>query len=566
MPITGENLIGGKAVRGANGEARALDPATGTKLEPAFGGATKADLEQACALAEAAFDEYRNRPLEERAAFLEAIADNIMALGDELIERCVAESGLPRGRIEGERGRTVGQLRFFADIVRKKTFLRTVKDAADETRKPARKPELRAHMIGLGPVAIFSASNFPLAFSIAGGDTASALAAGCPVVTKAHSAHLGTSELVGRAVQKAVADKGMPVGTFALLFDTGRTIGQGLVADARIMAVGFTGSRGGGTALMKIAQDRPVPIPVYAEMSSINPVLLMPGALAERGEAIATAFAQSVTLGSGQFCTNPGLILAVEGAELTAFETAAAAALGGIAAQTMLTPGIHKAFADGVLKLAGNPAVTELGRGQPGQGCQGSRRCSPFRVRTSRPIRRCTRRCSVPHRWSSAARTKVNCARSSRRSRASSPSRCISRSPMESGSRRCCRCSSARPADCSSTASEPVSRSPPPWCMAGPTRPRRTGVPPRSGPWPSTASCGRCPTRTSRKSYFRSTCAAFRAWRIPEPAPLRLAGSASGAIDITMGLPAAMCAACAVRASLCDVIRRPSRNWRDSLW
>lgn len=371
MPITGENLIGGKAVRGANGEARALDPATSTKLEPAFGGATKADLEQACALAEAAFDEYRNRPLEERAAFLEAIADNIMALGDELIERCVAESGLPRGRIEGERGRTVGQLRFFADIVRKKTFLRTVKDAADETRKPARKPELRAHMIGLGPVAVFSASNFPLAFSIAGGDTASALAAGCPVVTKAHSAHLGTSELVGRAVQKAVADKGMPVGTFALLFDTGRTIGQGLVADARIMAVGFTGSRGGGTALMKIAQDRPVPIPVYAEMSSINPVLLMPGALAERGEAIATAFAQSVTLGSGQFCTNPGLILAVEGAELTAFETAAAAALGGIAAQTMLTPGIHKAFADGVLKLAGNPAVTELGRGQPGQGCQG---------------------------------------------------------------------------------------------------------------------------------------------------------------------------------------------------
>jgi len=371
MPITGENLIGGKAVRGANGEARAFDPATGTTLEPAFGGATEADLEQACALAEAAFDDYRNRPLEERAAFLEAIADNIMALGDELIERCVAESGLPRGRIEGERGRTVGQLRFFADIVRKKTFLRTVKDAADETRKPARKPELRAHMIGLGPVAVFSASNFPLAFSIAGGDTASALAAGCPVITKAHSAHLGTSELVGRAVQKAVADKGMPAGTFALLFDTGRKIGQGLVADARIKAVGFTGSRGGGTALMKIAQDRPVPIPVYAEMSSINPVLLMPGALAERGEAIATAFAQSVTLGSGQFCTNPGLILAVEGPEVTAFEKAAAAALGGIAAQTMLTPGIHKAFADGVSSLAGNAAVSELGRGQPGQGCQG---------------------------------------------------------------------------------------------------------------------------------------------------------------------------------------------------
>lgn len=371
MPITGENLIGGKAVRGTNGEARAYDPTSGTNLEPAFGGATEADLEQACALADAAFDDYRNRPLEDRAAFLEAIADNIVALGDELIERCVAESGLARGRIEGERGRTVGQLRFFADIVRKKAFLRTVKDAADETRKPARRPELRAQMIGLGPVAVFSASNFPLAFSVAGGDTASALAAGCPVVTKAHSAHLGTSELVGRAVQKAVADKGMPAGTFALLFDTGRKIGQGLVADARIKAVGFTGSRGGGTAFMKIAQERPVPIPVYAEMSSINPVLLMPGALAERGEAIATAFAQSVTLGSGQFCTNPGLILAIEGEDLTAFEKAAAAALGGIAAQTMLTPGIHKAFADGVSKLAGNEAVSELGRGQSGQGCQG---------------------------------------------------------------------------------------------------------------------------------------------------------------------------------------------------
>lgn len=371
MPITGENLIGGQSVRGANAQIRASDANTGQAMEPAFGGATEADLDRACDLAAQAFDDYRNRPLAERAAFLEAIADNIVALGDELVERCVAESGLLRGRVEGERGRTVGQLRFFADIVRKGDFLRTVKDAADEDRKPARRPDLRARMIGLGPVAVFAASNFPLAFSVAGGDTASALAAGCPVIAKAHSAHLGTSELVGRAVQKAVADCGMPVGTFALLFDTSRKIGQGLVADPRIKAVGFTGSRSGGTAFMKIAQERPVPIPVYAEMSSINPVLLLPGALAERSDAIAAAFAQSVTLGSGQFCTNPGLILAVAGPELERFEAAAATALAQIDAQTMLTPGIHKSYEEGVAALAGNASVQELGRGKAGQRCQG---------------------------------------------------------------------------------------------------------------------------------------------------------------------------------------------------
>ncbi|KAA0968152.1 aldehyde dehydrogenase (NADP(+)) [Aureimonas fodinaquatilis] len=371
MPITGENLIDGKAIHGTNGEVRAFNPNTGETLEPAFGGATQADLDRACALASEAFDDYRNRPLEERAAFLEAIADNIMALGDELVDRCVAESGLMRGRVEGERGRTVGQLRFFAQIVRKGDFLRVVKDAADEDRKPARKPELKARMVGLGPVAVFSASNFPLAFSIAGGDTASALAAGCPVIAKAHSAHLGTSELIGRAVQKAVADAGLPSGTFALLFDTGRKVGQGLVADSRIKAVGFTGSRGGGTAFMKIAQERAEPIPVYAEMSSINPVLLLQGALSERAEKIGAAFAQSVTLGAGQFCTNPGLLLAVAGDDLTRFEKSAAEELAKLPAQTMLTAGIHKSYEEGVSRLENHAAVTTLAHGQAGQNCQG---------------------------------------------------------------------------------------------------------------------------------------------------------------------------------------------------
>jgi 2,5-dioxopentanoate dehydrogenase len=187
---------------------------------------------------------------------------------------------------------------------------------------------------------VFGASNFPLAFSVAGGDTASALAAGCPVVAKAHSAHPGTSELVGRAVQKAVASCGLPAGTFSLLFDSGRDIGQGLVADPRIAAVGFTGSRGGGTALMRIAAARPVPIPVYAEMSSINPVLLFPAALAARGEAIGKAFAASLTMGAGQFCTNPGLILAVDRPGLDAFIRGASAALAESPAATMLTPGV----------------------------------------------------------------------------------------------------------------------------------------------------------------------------------------------------------------------------------
>jgi NADP-dependent aldehyde dehydrogenase len=226
-------------------------------------------------------------------------------------------------------------------------------------------------MIPLGPVAVFGASNFPLAFSVAGGDTASALAAGCPVVAKAHSAHPGTSELVGRAIQQAVASAGLPEGVFSLLFDSGREIGQGLVADPRIKAVGFTGSRGGGTALMKIAAARPEPIPVYAEMSSINPVILFEGALAERAEAIGKAFVGSLTLGAGQFCTNPGLILAEEGDGLDGFLGAAAEALKEANAATMLTPGIHRSYCEGIEALASHDQVETVARGKPGSNYQG---------------------------------------------------------------------------------------------------------------------------------------------------------------------------------------------------
>lgn len=323
MNIVGEMMIGSRAVRGTNGSIKAVNPASGETMEPAFGGAGTADLEGACALAWQAFDSYRATSLEARAALLEAIASNLLALGDVLVERCVAESGLPRARIEGERGRTMAQLRMFAALVRSGDFLDVRIDPAQAERTPLPRVDLRLQNIALGPVAVFGASNFPLAFSVAGGDTASALAAGCPVIVKAHSAHPGTSELVGRAIRKAVADCGLPEGIFSLLFDSGRTIGQGLVCDHRIKAVGFTGSRAGGTALMRLAAARAEPIPVYAEMSSINPVLLFPHALSNRAEAIGKAFAASLVLGAGQFCTNPGLILAVDGPGLDRFIEAA---------------------------------------------------------------------------------------------------------------------------------------------------------------------------------------------------------------------------------------------------
>ena len=371
MNIGNASLIGGAQVRGEGETFRAVEAATGNGLEPAFASATPGDVERACALADAAFDTYRETSLEDRAAFLEAIARNLLDLGDDLIVRCMAESGLPRARLEGERGRTVGQLRMFAEVVRSGAFLGLRVDPAQPGRKPLPRPDLRLRRIAVGPVTVFGASNFPLAFSVAGGDTASAFAAGCPVIAKAHSAHPGTAWLVGTAVQKAVQECGLPEGTFSLLLASNRDVGQRLVADPRIAAVAFTGSRAGGTALMHTAASRPVPIPVYAEMSSINPVVLLPAALEARGRDIGRAVGGSLTLGSGQFCTNPGLILAVEGPGLDGFVEAASATLAEIQAATMLTPGIHKAYCAGVAALEANPAVTTLARGLAGGTHQG---------------------------------------------------------------------------------------------------------------------------------------------------------------------------------------------------
>jgi len=363
MPLTGEMLIGASAVRGSERPVRAVNPSTGEEIDPPYAGGTAAEVERACALAWAAFDTYRETGLEQRAAFLETIAWEIMELGDELVERASAESGLPRGRIEGERARTVGQLRLFAQVVRDGHWIDARIDPAMPERKPMPRSDLRQRQIPLGPVAVFGASNFPLAFSVAGGDTASALAAGCPVVVKAHSAHPGTSELAGRAIQAAVRKCGLPEGVFSLLFGAGSVIGQGLVSDPRIKAVGFTGSRAGGTALMKTAAARPEPIPVYAEMSSINPVFLLPHAMAARADTIGKNFVGSLTMGAGQFCTNPGLVLAVEGGDLDRFIVAATVALGGAPAATMLTPGILKAYQEGIARLSSTPKVKKLAEG-----------------------------------------------------------------------------------------------------------------------------------------------------------------------------------------------------------
>ncbi|MFT0867323.1 aldehyde dehydrogenase (NADP(+)) [Pseudomonas sp. CAM1A] len=368
MTLTGNLLIGQRAVPGNREAIRAIDPSSNQALEPAYAGASGEQVAQACALAWAAFDAYRETPLEQRARFLETIAEQIEALGDALIDRAHAETGLPKARLLGERGRTCAQLRTFARVVRAGEWLDVRVDNALPERQPLARPDLRQRQVALGPVAVFGASNFPLAFSVAGGDTASALAAGCPVVVKAHGAHPGTSELVGQAVARAVAQCELPEGVFSLLYGAGREVGIGLVTDPCIKAVGFTGSRTGGLALCQAAHARPEPIPVYAEMSSINPVFLFDAALQARAEPLAQAFVASLTQGAGQFCTNPGLVIARQGPALECFINAAAEHVRQAASQTMLTPGIASAYANGVAALGENRNASQIASGQPQQG------------------------------------------------------------------------------------------------------------------------------------------------------------------------------------------------------
>lgn len=348
--LTGAALIGARDIAGVQ-SFRAIDPARGEAIEPAFAEAGPEEVAQAAALAAAAFPVYRATTPEARAAFLDLIATRIEAIGEALIERAAQETGLPAARLQGERARTTGQLRLFASWVRSGGADEPRLDSPLPERKPLPRADLRLRHIGVGPVAVFGASNFPLAFSVAGGDTASALAAGCPVVVKGHPAHPGTSELVGRAIREAVAQAGLPEGVFSLVTGTSHALGAALVADPRIRAVGFTGSRAGGLALVNIATSRPVPIPVYAEMSSINPVFLLPAALKARAEALGAGFVGSLTMGAGQFCTNPGLVIALAGEGLDLFVAAATRAVRNAAPAAMLTPGIAQAYAKGVARL-----------------------------------------------------------------------------------------------------------------------------------------------------------------------------------------------------------------------
>jgi alpha-ketoglutaric semialdehyde dehydrogenase len=342
----------------------ARNPGTGENIDQEFDRSTPAQLDEACRQADGAFDEYRAMAAEQRAGFLELIAAEIEAIGDHLIITAMAETALPRPRLEGERARTCGQLRLFAARVRDGDWQGVRIDQALPDRKPLPRPDLRMHRIPVGPVAVFGASNFPLAFSVAGGDTASAFAAGCPVVVKAHPAHPGTSALVGDAVKRAAISASVPAGVFAILFDDGFEIGEGLVKHPAIQAVGFTGSQRGGLALVAISQQRRQPIPVYAEMSSVNPVFLLPAALQSRGATLATAFVDSLVMGVGQFCTNPGVVIALRGPAFEAFKAVAVEALKTKPAGVMLSAGIAKAYREGVVKLLKNVKVDEIAQGE----------------------------------------------------------------------------------------------------------------------------------------------------------------------------------------------------------
>jgi 2,5-dioxopentanoate dehydrogenase len=308
MEILGKSMIGFRDSASTTGPFNAWNPATGDKIDNAFFSARPEDVERAAMIASEAFSSYSRLCGRERAFFLNRIASGLESIADLLVARAHSETALPEARLKSETARTSSQLRLFASVIEEGSWVSARIDRADPQRKPLPKPDIRSMLHPLGPVVVFGASNFPLAFSVAGGDTASALAAGNPVIVKAHPAHPGTSELVGRAIRDCVREQGLPEGVFSLLFDSGTEVGAKLVEHPRVKAVGFTGSIPAGRALMDLAVRRPEPIPFYGEMGSTNPVFILPGAMAARGKEIASQLHGSFTLGSGQFCTKPGLV------------------------------------------------------------------------------------------------------------------------------------------------------------------------------------------------------------------------------------------------------------------
>ncbi|WP_152220200.1 aldehyde dehydrogenase (NADP(+)) [Pseudomonas sp. SCB32] len=364
--MTAQNFIAGQRVGTGSIRLQSLDASTGEALPREFLQATPDEVDAAALAAEAAFPIYSRLPAERRAAFLDAIANELEALGDDFVATVCRETALPAARIQGERGRTANQMRLFAKVLRRGDFLGARIDRAQPQRQPLPRPDLRQYRTGVGPVAVFGASNFPLAFSTAGGDTAAALAAGCPVVVKAHSGHMATAERVAEAILRAAETTGMPAGVFNMIYGGG--VGEALVKHPAIQAVGFTGSLKGGRALCDLAAARPQPIPVFAEMSSINPVLVLPAALQTRGEQVARELADSVVLGCGQFCTNPGLVIGIASPAFSLFTAQLIAELGQRPAQTMLNAGTLKSYEQGLARLHAHPGVRHLaGQAQEGR-------------------------------------------------------------------------------------------------------------------------------------------------------------------------------------------------------
>jgi NADP-dependent aldehyde dehydrogenase len=374
--LNGQQLIAGNSAAAGKATFQAANPTTGQTLTPAFHEATADEVDQAMQQAACAFDGLRQTSAEQRAALLESIAEQIEQLGDDLLDRCHAETALPMKRLQGERGRTTNQTRLIAQMVRDGSWVRATIDRPDPSREPMPKPDVRKMLMPVGPVAVFGASNFPLAISVAGTDTVSALAAGCPVVAKAHPGHPGTSELIGRAISEAVRQNNLPEGSFSLVQGTSHEVGLALVQHEATEAVAFTGSQKAGRALFDAAAKRERPIPVYAEMGSTNPVFLLPGALKEKADQIAQGYINSVTLGVGQFCTNPGLVFGQSGEALDQFVNAVTEQAKAAAPATMLHQGIYDAFTEGVQRLAKTEGVTKVGEAESGDGLQAA--CSIF--------------------------------------------------------------------------------------------------------------------------------------------------------------------------------------------
>ena len=342
--ITGKNYIGNQLSAKGRKTYKTFNPQLNIENDITFFEATSEEINEAVKLATDGFKEFKNVSGKQKAEFLNAIADEILGLDDELVKMYCLESGLPEGRAKGERGRTVFQLRSFADLVADGSWVEATIDTAQPERLPMAKPDIRKMLVPLGPVVVFGASNFPLAYSTAGGDTAAALASGCPVIVKSHPMHAGTGELVAKAIVKAAEKTGMPNGVFSNLNSSGIEVGQQLVKHPGVKAVGFTGSIRGGRALFDLAAQREEPIPVFAEMGSVNPVVMMPEALEKNGESLAKTYAGSITLGTGQFCTNPGLLLGIKGEALSSFITILSDEIVKIEPSCMLHPNIVGAY------------------------------------------------------------------------------------------------------------------------------------------------------------------------------------------------------------------------------